>query len=749
MRMARNQDKSGIQPLNAITFQQTLPCSAKAICKNKEGTQCAVGGSNLLKIFSIEEKRFVEKLNLVAGPRKLNHSISDLQWHPMEDNIIASAAGNGVVILWDLNKEQKQDHIFQQHYRFVNKICFHPTDPTLLMSCSQDGNMNCFDIRRKDISVSFCGKADSIRDVQFHRTDKHIFCAAGESGNVQLWDMRKHDHYYAQFTGHSGPVFALDWHLEEKHWLATGGRDSLIKIWDTQACNHPIHTIETIASVARIKWRPNYKYHISSCALILDNNINIWDIRRPYVPFAAFQEHKDVATGFVWQRDPDVMLSCSKDKTIIHHTIRDAERPALKAPSIALGLSPRGMIGYAFPNPEAKLDHPKQSINAKKQSKFGLETQDSHQECSIVNVFEMHSIFDEMWISSLAKEYIFFGKSVTAMCEHNSKAAKKLGFFEKAQVWAILGQLYYPSSKTEVDPSPPLQITTYSNPMIGKDHSRLLDTPERIDFKSNNQSTLSSENEMDPGLQTPSGVVSNVFQDMTLVGPELDAVFGDEDCNEQLFSADVDEDVEDLEDLPREAFQLRQSFNDRLFTQSDTEQKDGLKEALPISLELPPWNFDNLVKEVLFFYAQQGDIQMSVTVLLVLNSFAKGMVEKSIQEDWFYGYIEILSRLHLFNIATEVINHAPAPVNTLNQNSTVVHMQCGICYKVLSSTSHGWYCRNCKRSAQICAICHIPVKGLYLWCQGCGHGGHLNHIKSWFSEQKFCPIGCGHKCEYS
>ena len=56
---------------------------------------------------------------------------------------------------------------------------------------------------------------------------------------------------------------------------------------------------------------------------------------------------------------------------------------------------------------------------------------------------------------------------------------------------------------------------------------------------------------MDPGLQTPSGIALNTYHDMTLVGPELDAVFGDEDCNEQLFSADVDVDVEDIENLPR------------------------------------------------------------------------------------------------------------------------------------------------------------------------------------------------------
>jgi len=47
-------------------------------------------------------------------------------------------------------------------------------------------------------------------------------------------------------------------------------------------------------------------------------------------------------------------------------------------------------------------------------------------------------------------------------------------------------------------------------------------------------------------------------------------------------------------------------------------------------------------------------------------------------------------------------------------------------------------CRNSNRS----------VKGLYAWCQGCGHGGHLAHLRDWFSRNTQCPAGCGHKCDF-
>lgn len=40
------------------------------------------------------------------------------------------------------------------------------------------------------------------------------------------------------------------------------------------------------------------------------------------------------------------------------------------------------------------------------------------------------------------------------------------------------------------------------------------------------------------------------------------------------------------------------------------------------------------------------------------------------------------------------------------------------------------------------------VRGLYAWCQGCTHGGHVMHLKEWFRCNRQCPTGCGHVCEY-
>ena len=38
-------------------------------------------------------------------------------------------------------------------------------------------------------------------------------------------------------------------------------------------------------------------FYLISCSHFLDNTVQVWDFRRPYIPFASFTEHSDDVTG--------------------------------------------------------------------------------------------------------------------------------------------------------------------------------------------------------------------------------------------------------------------------------------------------------------------------------------------------------------------------------------------------------------------------------------------------------------------
>lgn len=82
---------------------------------------------------------------------------NNYKWFLSSDHILATAATNGAVVVWNLNKSSrsKQEHVFIDHKRTVNKVSFHMTEPMWLISGSQDGTMKCFDLRIKEATRTF------------------------------------------------------------------------------------------------------------------------------------------------------------------------------------------------------------------------------------------------------------------------------------------------------------------------------------------------------------------------------------------------------------------------------------------------------------------------------------------------------------------------------------------------------------------------------------------------------------------
>ena len=110
--------------------------------------QVVVASNTVFRIYKIEESRFVERLNL-RGTKSvnLNYSCNDVCWSQHDANVIATAATNGAVVLWNLARPKKQEHVFSKHERAVNKVTFHPTEANYLLSGSQDGSLTLFDCR--------------------------------------------------------------------------------------------------------------------------------------------------------------------------------------------------------------------------------------------------------------------------------------------------------------------------------------------------------------------------------------------------------------------------------------------------------------------------------------------------------------------------------------------------------------------------------------------------------------------------
>lgn len=60
--------------------------------------------------------------------------------------------------------------------------------------------------------------------------------------------------------------------------------------------------------------------------------------------------------------------------------------------------------------------------------------------------------------------------------------------------------------------------------------------------------------------------------------------------------------------------------------------------------------------DALKYHAMMGDVQTSACVLVVLGEHRRflGSLDEGTQEHWLLGYIELLNRYKLWNVATQV-----------------------------------------------------------------------------------------------
>merc|ERR1712037_942869 len=81
------------------------------------------------------------------------------------------------------------------------------------------------------------------------------------------------------------------------------------------------------------------------------------------------------------------------------------------------------------------------------------------------------------------------------------------------------------------------------------------------------------------------------------------------------------------------------------------------------------------------------------------------MLDSDTVHVWFYGYIDLLQRFRLFNIATCVTRLCPLEEVRLTQlDNTYILSNCTVCLRALSKAGGAWYCDRCWRPQPLLAL---------------------------------------------
>lgn len=128
------------------------------------------------------------------------------------------------------------------------------------------------------------------------------------------------------------------------------------------------------------------------------------------------------------------------------------------------------------------------------------------------------------------------------------------------------------------------------------------------------------------------------------------------------------------------------------------------------------------VQDALQAYADRGDSQLCAAAACVLQgrvALAPLFVARVTA-----AYVGQLRRLGMHVAAARMGKWTEAEgVREAGRNMVTWHLACGRCGRGLEGEPFG-VCARCRVRATQCVVCHLPVKALFVFCAGCGHGAH-------------------------
>jgi WD40 repeat protein len=194
-----------------------------AVSQSPDGRWICVGGREVLSLVSLEHitskgGQFSDVFDVRRSNSKNKYHIQDVRWHPKSLDLIASAASNGTLVLWNVTaaREGGDSKVVvwesKDHTRTVWRLawCEPVGNETLMLSGSLDGTIRLWDFRVRDtarsvMTMSKHQQQSAVRDLRVCGGEPWKLAAGLECGNegaVVLWDVRKTDSHVRRLGLH-------------------------------------------------------------------------------------------------------------------------------------------------------------------------------------------------------------------------------------------------------------------------------------------------------------------------------------------------------------------------------------------------------------------------------------------------------------------------------------------------------------------------------------------------------------------
>ena len=608
--------------------------------------------------------------------------------------------------------------VFKSEGESLNAIDQFPGDGHTILYCTSDEVIATWDSRVPGEAgmTKFAFKGENPRDVQANPSDGSEFIVGDTKGRLvvascdQHYDVRNpSQHVYWKNGAHGADIVQVRWHPTDRDLLLSASKDKYfnVKLWSiSQLESQPLRCFTNIDSPGKLRWIPSQsavkRFGVGS--LKADCPLYLWDINEANIPCTSFKVEEFKMTDFCFT--PDKIVYSNANSTVF---VRDFDQmyrvvDERRARPLCCDI----YENFAFVCQDDSLSSISKSSGGQGQQspgKLELTSKVTNKKVHFMNVSEFNSLYEQVpalnKFASMAEEIEFFIERYVVDAENpiqslqtNAEVCREAGKTELSEVWLSLKEvlkLYQATPEALADHKP----VSDNRSSVEKLLSYYKENPEKFEVDLKNQKIKipvkgSGQSEKDQDIQV-------------LVEYE-----------ERL-----------AEDIRSEQNQQRHEISQ--FEQMTVNQRS------------------QTIIESITEVIDNGEFIHGYYIFLCLESLVTNLDPK-VEKVWRKNYIDMLITMGFYNQAAKSIKHSKQHHFAINTEMLERFLpRCTDCKASLEKYKGG-KCSKCQNTVD-CGICQMPIRGLQLWCQICGHGGHFREMKNWFSHKDaHCPTGCGHLC---
>jgi len=241
--------------------------------------------------------------------------VYDCAWSEANEHVIATAQGDGAVMLYDWSRPQGPIMSLDGHTAEVYGVDWNLNTKHLVSSASWDHTVKVWDVMQ-----GVC-----VRTFMAHRQVAYAaiwaparpMCLATVAGDAMLHihDVAAGDMPVQSIQAHQHEILTVDWNKYNDFQVVTGSVDKTIRVFDLRNLTGPVQVLHGHQlAVRRVKTHPHSESQLVSCSY--DMSVNVWDMNMGQM-INHFGHHSEFVLGVdlsLFQEN--LMATAAWDRTV-------------------------------------------------------------------------------------------------------------------------------------------------------------------------------------------------------------------------------------------------------------------------------------------------------------------------------------------------------------------------------------------------------------------------------------------------